>query len=306
MPFSGGDFIMKSPKKTSTTSSSKEKDAPVSPSVPDGLFPCPTEGCRKVYQLNSSLDQHLTIGACKIQGARPTLLDRAMIGYKAKLDEEHSSCPVLPSVSQPSMPNESVPRGWALQGTKKGARFNQQQTSYLDEKFEIGQVTSHKVDPAVVAREMRCARDESGKRLFTAEAFLTAQQIQSYFSRKASKLRKKIEDNDEERANEDVEAAEDQEAYFQTRNKVLDNVQLNHPIMYDTYNLRSMVKRIRQKGLQWLFCKTSVNTLALIPPEPRKSAKLHLFALSTSSWYKPVAVHFQSDCIIFSWARQER
>ena len=173
MPFSGGDFITKSPKKTPTPSSRKEKDAPVSPSVPDGLFPCPTERCLKVYQLNSSLDHHLTIGACKIQGARPTLLDRAMIGYKAKLDEERSSCPVLPSASQPSMLNESVPRGWALQGTRKGARFNQQQTSYLDEKFEIG----HKVDPAVVSREMRRARDESGKRRFTAEEFLTAQQI---------------------------------------------------------------------------------------------------------------------------------
>lgn len=249
MPFSGGDFITKSPKKTPTTSSRKEKDAPVSPSVPDGLFPCPTEGCLKVYQLNSSLDQHLTIGACKIQGARPTLLDRAMIGYKAKLDEERSSCPVLPSASQPSMPNENVPRGWALQGTKKGARFNQQQTSYLDEKFEIGQVTSHKVDPAVVSREMRRARDESGKRLFTAEEFLTAQQIRSYFSRKASKLRNKTDDNDEERANEDVEAAEEQEAYFQTRNEVLENVQLNHPIMYDTYNLCSMVKKDSLKRL---------------------------------------------------------
>ena len=90
---------------------------------------------------------------------------------------------------------------------------------------------------------------ESGKRLFTAEEFLTARQIRSYFSRKASKLRNKTDDNDEERANENVEAAEEQEAYFQTRNEVLENVQLNHPIMYDTYNFCSMVKKDSLKRL---------------------------------------------------------
>ena len=40
-----------------------------------------------------------------------------------------------------------------------------------------------------MARDMRYARNQQGTELFTSDEFLTAKQIQSYFSRRASKLR---------------------------------------------------------------------------------------------------------------------
>ena len=41
---------------------------------------------------------------------------------------------------------------------KKTARFNENQRSYLDEKFLIGQSTGIKADPSQVARDLRNAR----------------------------------------------------------------------------------------------------------------------------------------------------
>ena len=45
--------------------------------------------------------------------------------------------------------------GWALKGAKKAERFNEAQKSYLEAKFNIGQSTGKKLDPDVVAKEMR-------------------------------------------------------------------------------------------------------------------------------------------------------
>ena len=70
------------------------------------------------------------------------------------------------------------------------------------------------------------------------DEFLTAQQIQSYFSRKASKLRHAHSDDDEQ-AEQDAEimAAEDEVAHASYRSVVLQEVALRHPIIFDTFNL---------------------------------------------------------------------
>ena len=79
-----------------------------------------------------------------------------------------------------------------------------------------------KIDPANVAHDMRYARNQLGEKLFTVDEFLTAQQIQSYFSRKASKLRHAHSDDDEQ-AEQDAEimAAEDEVAHASYRSVVL-------------------------------------------------------------------------------------
>ena len=80
---------------------------------------------------------------------------------------------------------------WALKGAKKAERFNEAQKSYLEAKFNIGQSTGKKLDPNIVAKEMRRARDPNGDRLFPVTTFLSAQQISSLFSRLAAKARQK-------------------------------------------------------------------------------------------------------------------
>jgi len=84
---------------------------------------------------------------------------------------------------------DSLSQGWALKSPKKSTRFNDAQKRYLEDKFVLGQETGHKLDPARVARDMRFAKDKEGRRQFTVREFLTAQQVQSFFFRKASRLR---------------------------------------------------------------------------------------------------------------------
>jgi len=110
----------------------------------------------------------------------------------------------------------------------------------LDNRFQIGQESGH-TDPEKVSRDMRYARRENGERRFNVEDFLTAQHIQSCFSRTAAKLKHVvtaqsghyfIDDNDSQ-------AAQEQEAYSSARLAVLHQCELLHPIVYDTLNICS-------------------------------------------------------------------
>ena len=87
-----------------------------------------------------------------------------------------------------------------------------------------------------VAHDMRYARTAEGERLFTRREFLTAQQVQSYFSRQAGKLRNQFTE-DERR---DHDAAAEQQQYWDTREQILREVQLQHPITYDNFDLCEM------------------------------------------------------------------
>ena len=66
-----------------------------------------------------------------------------------------------------------------------------------------------KIYPVDVARDMRYARNQEGEKLFTVSEFLTEQEIQSYFSRRASKLRHSHSDDPESDQDEDIMAAEE-------------------------------------------------------------------------------------------------
>ena len=126
----------------------------------------------------------------------------------------------------------ALPQGWALKIAKSNTRFNDEQKAYLNDMFDIGQETGHKLDPGTVARNMRYAKDCSGKRRFSISEFLTPKQVRSYFSRRAAKIKNKPEESDENEA-----AAEEQDAYFQTRSLIINECQLVHPVVFDTYNL---------------------------------------------------------------------
>ena len=51
----------------------------------------------------------------------------------------------------------------------------------------------HKADPVQVSIDVRCAKDELGKRLFAASECLQTQQIRSFFSRLAAAQRNKVQ-----------------------------------------------------------------------------------------------------------------
>ncbi|CAB4007677.1 RNA-directed DNA polymerase from transposon X-element [Paramuricea clavata] len=253
--FSAGDFVDITPTRRTKTDKVVDRDADDddNENEVDGdgkekspeLFSCPTEGCIKNYHRYSSLESHLEYGVCKLQLERQSLLDKAKAVYVEKLLHRAGEQPVMKSSDTLlDNRNDMLPQGWALRTTKSSKPFNKRQKSYLNEKFNIGNETGHKLDPVTVSQDMRFAKDQDGNRRFTLNEFLTPhppQQIQSYFSRKASKQKKgQVQPVDRP---EDRVAAEDQEAYSNTRCTIVKECQLIHPIVYDSYNLCNLVAK---------------------------------------------------------------
>jgi hypothetical protein len=139
-----------------------------------------------VYQTYNALENHTLGGKCELREER-TLLDRAKLIYHAKLAE---GTDIISTECESSQSTRDPPvKGWALKTTKSSKRFSEAQRSFLDRKFNIGQETGHKLNPASVAKDMRYAKKLDGTRLFQADEFLTATQVQSYFSRLTAKSR---------------------------------------------------------------------------------------------------------------------
>ena len=80
--------------------------------------------------------------------------------------------------------------GWALHRRRGKTRFSANVRNYLQKKFEIGQRTGRKEDPAQVAKAMRAACTTDGVRMFQRDEWLTKTQIKSFFSRMAAKAKK--------------------------------------------------------------------------------------------------------------------
>ena len=173
------------------------------------LFSCPVDWCICTYQRYYNLEYHLLFGKCKLGSERHTLLDHANLAYAAKVEEDSTIQPTLAASATTKEPETPLMQGWAQKGMKKATHFSQ----YLDAKFQIGQESDHKADPEEVSREMRYARKENGERLFNVEEFLTAQQIQGYFSRAAAKLKNATVTRSASKAladaSDDIQAAEE-------------------------------------------------------------------------------------------------
>ena len=131
------------------------------------------------------------------------LLDQSVLRYAEKLTVGDSAQHTLVVQAEQCEAVESLQKGWALKRSKKKARFTEDQRKYLGDKFRIGQETGRKADPEQVAREMRYARNERGERRFKVDEFLTAGQIQSFFSRTAAKLRHTATPEDDEEEDTD-------------------------------------------------------------------------------------------------------
>lgn len=176
--------------------------------------------------------------------------------YFEKLEEGASAQPfVAGSVVVEKRAGHLLSPGWALRSTKKSSRFNFKQKNYLNEKFKIGEQTGHKTDPEDVARDMRHAKEEDGSRIFTPAEFLSPQQIKSYFSRAAAKLRQSESCDDADEC--DVQAVEEEDVYSSVRTHIIQECQVVHPVMYDTYNLCEMCEQRK-------LTKLSVSMLRLI------------------------------------------
>ena len=215
-----------SAKATESQISSKTVDEEI---VEDsGLFCCPVDDRMKTYQRYSNLENPWL-------HRKYNLLDQAALLYAEKFTVGDSAQPTLVVQAEQCEAVESLQKGWAIEGSKKTARFTEDQRKYLGDKLRIGREIGHKADPEQVAQEMWYARNERGERRFKMHEFLTPGQIQSFLSTTAAKLRHAATPEDDK--DTDNQAAEDEKAFLITRNTILMQCTLVHPIIYDTWNL---------------------------------------------------------------------
>ena len=93
------------------------------------------------------------------------------------------------------------------------------------------------IPTSTTTKDKRTAKRLDGSRLFCPDEFLTAQQIQSYFSRMASKLRKTTT------TDSDAQAFEWEQEYREMKEMIEEEVQLRHPITFDNLNICEMNSR---------------------------------------------------------------
>ena len=170
------------------------------------MFTCPEQSCTKTFIRYSALERHCEFGAHVRSLERITLQDRAKISYAKNLHEgQTSKQQSLPVCGAPvtNRASDICQMGWALKSSPRKVRFTQEQKNFLDLKYNLGEQTGKKSSGEDVARQMRRARGQDGKRLFAVDDFLTAQQITSYFSRMAAKRKNvtEAEVDTEEREN---------------------------------------------------------------------------------------------------------
>ena len=272
MTFSDGDFkSLGKPTKLNVVKPEECHAEETAPATKAATYSCPQEGCTRVFQRHAALENHLSFERCTKSVERANLLDYAKAEYAARLSEGVGKIPVLSATAMTTTSTVApLSEGWALKQMKKPYRFNEKQKSYLLDKFNIGQETGHKVDPEVVAREMRREKDSNGERVFSMAEFLTPLQVSSFFSRLAAKMRQ----HPVVQTVEDIIAANDEENFANARASVLTALQLIHPIVCDQQNLCAMVKTgsLEKQKLGQLQHFCSELGLAVPDPPVRKKA----------------------------------
>lgn len=247
-----------------------------------GLYSCPESGCTRVFQRHSALTKHLSSEKWTWSLEKHTLLDLAKLGYQQVLEEDVGVVPTLRTSSVVSTQSrERLTEGWALRSAKKAYRFSEKQKAYLTAKFNIGQSTGRKVDASLVARDMRRARGSNSERLFKSTEFLTSQQISSYFSRLSATTRQQTLTHE---AN--LTAIEDEINFSMARDQVMATVTLQHPIVFDQYNICAMAEEDTLKSLKVSLLQVICHGLSLdIPDQPirRKAPYLKLLKEAISN-----------------------
>ena len=127
--FSDGDFkvIKKTTERDTTSEKAEEKkdeDRPSEDIDCSGAYPCPQEGCIRVFQKLSNLKRHLSVEKCSRSLERLSLLDLAKTEYAAVLQEGVSTMPSLEPTSTLSLASASPKERWALKESRKACRFN--------------------------------------------------------------------------------------------------------------------------------------------------------------------------------------
>ena len=110
------------------------------------------------------------------------------------------------------------------------------------------------MDPNVVLSQMRKALDVS--------EFLSPQQVKLYFSRHAAKVRQQCDVDD-------IIAAEEEANFCSLREAVCSNIQLQHPIEFNQYNICMMFSEDSLQKLKLGLLQEMCECLQLDVPKKR-------------------------------------
>lgn len=203
----------------STSTASQSTCAEDDPRLLEGpsrkrVFPCSEEGCIKVYQSYHNWWKHVSIGKHIKRAERQYLRDFSIENYVRLIEQNQvfSNAPGVLSALQGQRTEETamdatypLEMGWALKDRKEVKRFTQAQKQYLVEKFDEGIRDSKKYDPREVAKLMR-----RNPQFPTKEDWLTAAQIQSFWSRLAKGREKALAaDSSQGADDEDMDPIDD-------------------------------------------------------------------------------------------------
>jgi len=82
-----------------------------------------------------------------------------------------------------------IANGWALQKKHASVRFSQKARQYVIQKFNIGQDTGQKEDPAQVAKDTPTASTMDGERMFDRTEWFLKCSIKVFFSRLSASIK---------------------------------------------------------------------------------------------------------------------
>jgi hypothetical protein len=168
------------------------------------VFRCSDPQCIKWYRSLVRCEDHIVAGEHVYPNDKPSLFDAAITKFKAKADriDFHGDLTSAATTASSASTSSSsfLNEGWALIKQRTSRRFTPEQIAYLVEKYEEGERSGNKWNPAAVAsvsfilnlhfhsqvvQTMRVALTH-GKLRFAPDDHLTTTQVKSYFSKLTS------------------------------------------------------------------------------------------------------------------------
>jgi hypothetical protein len=213
-------------------------------------YECPDPSCSEEFAKHSELELHLNVYGHRTVShpVKESLYEYLKMDWVHRFEtlslqeERPSSVCVAENADKTTHPQLSM--GWALHTISSSKRFFTKVREYLTTKFNIGQETGRKEDPAQVAKDMRAASTVDGERMFHRTEWLTKSQIQGFFSRLSRKTKESqvvmtddLESESEDDYLEEYACQEHENHLSDPRRAVSDKIGLSHPITYDVYNI---------------------------------------------------------------------
>ena len=119
------------------------------------VFRCSDSQCIKWYRSIDRCDDHIISGKHVYSEKRLSLLDTAVHAYQCQTDKisSHSSLALSKdnATVQHTNTSHALVEGWALPQPKSNKRFSKEQIAFLVEKYDEGERSGHKWNPAAVA-----------------------------------------------------------------------------------------------------------------------------------------------------------